>query len=80
MTEQIEQFNIPNATISVVSNGEVIFQKGYGYANIGIKTSYRCALIEVKLYELAVEGRRENRYSDKGFLSALNHTSLYPLK
>nr|WP_071316803.1 serine hydrolase domain-containing protein [Anaerobacillus isosaccharinicus]MBA5586409.1 serine hydrolase [Anaerobacillus isosaccharinicus]QOY35346.1 serine hydrolase [Anaerobacillus isosaccharinicus] len=30
---QIEEINIPNLTVSVVSHGEVIFAKGYGYAD-----------------------------------------------
>ncbi|MBS4202174.1 serine hydrolase [Bacillus sp. FJAT-49732] len=35
--EKMEESHIPNATISVVSDGEVIFEKGYGYANIDEK-------------------------------------------
>lgn len=31
---QMEEHHIPNATVSVVANGEVILQKGYGYANL----------------------------------------------
>lgn len=31
---QMEEHQIPNATVSVVANGEVMLQKGYGYANL----------------------------------------------
>jgi len=35
--EQMEGFNIPNATISIVSDGKVVLQKGYGYADMDKK-------------------------------------------
>ncbi|MCJ8008356.1 serine hydrolase [Lederbergia wuyishanensis] len=35
--EKMEEFHIPNATISVVSDGVVIFEKGYGYADLNGK-------------------------------------------
>src|SRR5690606_33889586 len=35
--EKIEESHIPNATISVVSDGNVIFEKGYGFANVDEK-------------------------------------------
>ncbi|WP_084787807.1 serine hydrolase domain-containing protein [Anaerobacillus alkalidiazotrophicus] len=31
--ERRDEFNIPNVTVSVVSGGEIIFAKGYGYAD-----------------------------------------------
>lgn len=34
IARQMEEYNIPNLTISIVASGEVIFAKGYGYANI----------------------------------------------
>lgn len=33
MKIQMQKFNIPNAAVSVVANGEVIFSHGYGYAD-----------------------------------------------
>lgn len=36
--EKIDEFQIPNLTVSVVSGGEVIFAKGYGYADYETKT------------------------------------------
>ena len=36
--EKMKEQHIPNATVSVVSNGKVIFEKGYGYANIEDQT------------------------------------------
>ncbi|MDE5414258.1 serine hydrolase domain-containing protein [Alkalihalobacterium chitinilyticum] len=33
IARQMEEFHIPNMTVSVVSGGEVIFAKGYGYAD-----------------------------------------------
>lgn len=35
---KMEEINIPNLTVSVVSRGEVIFAKGYGYADYEAKT------------------------------------------
>ncbi|MBS4219607.1 serine hydrolase [Bacillus sp. FJAT-49711] len=35
--EKVEGDNIPNATISVVSDGKVIFENGYGYAELDEK-------------------------------------------
>ncbi len=32
--EKMEEFHIPNATVSVVSDGKVILEKGYGYASL----------------------------------------------
>ncbi|OIJ15199.1 serine hydrolase [Anaerobacillus arseniciselenatis] len=32
--EQMDEFNIPNLTVSVVYGGEVIFAQGYGYADL----------------------------------------------
>ncbi|WP_055109066.1 serine hydrolase domain-containing protein [Paenibacillus ihumii] len=34
MKTQMEKFNIPNAAVAVVANGEVIFSQGYGYADL----------------------------------------------
>lgn len=34
MAAQMEEHHIPNATVSVVANGEVMLQKGYGYVNL----------------------------------------------
>lgn len=34
LQEKVEEESIPNMVVTVVSNGEVIFEKGYGYANI----------------------------------------------
>lgn len=34
MKTEIEKEHIPNATISVIIDGDVIFQKGYGYSNL----------------------------------------------
>src|SRR5699024_10909955 len=34
----ISEENIPNAAVSVVHDGEVIFEKGYGYADIASET------------------------------------------
>ncbi|MFD2131359.1 serine hydrolase domain-containing protein [Pseudogracilibacillus auburnensis] len=39
ITEQLEQENIPNAVVSIVYKDEIIFQKGYGYANMESGTS-----------------------------------------
>ena len=36
--EKMKEQHIPNATVSVVSNGKVIFEKGYGYANVEDQT------------------------------------------
>ena len=35
---KMKEQHIPNATVSVVSNGKVIFEKGYGYANVEDQT------------------------------------------
>ena len=35
---KMKEQHIPNATVSVVSNGKVIFEKGYGYANVENQT------------------------------------------
>jgi len=32
--EQMKEFNIPNLTVSVVADGEVILARGYGYEDI----------------------------------------------
>lgn len=32
--EKMEEFHIPNATVSVVQDGKVILEKGYGYADL----------------------------------------------
>ncbi|WP_235782048.1 serine hydrolase domain-containing protein [Paenibacillus senegalensis] len=34
MKEQMEEHHVPNATVSVVADGEVILAKGYGYADL----------------------------------------------
>lgn len=34
MEEQMESHHVPNATVSVVADGEVILAKGYGYADL----------------------------------------------
>ncbi len=34
LQEKMEKSHIPNATVSVVSDGKVIFEKGYGHANL----------------------------------------------
>ncbi|KAB3529192.1 serine hydrolase [Alkaliphilus serpentinus] len=34
MTSKIEEYNIPNATVSLVMDGEVLFKKGYGLQDI----------------------------------------------
>ena len=34
MTTQLEQHRIPGAVIAVVHNDEILFAKGYGYANL----------------------------------------------
>src|SRR5690625_4335526 len=34
MEERINKYEIPNATISIVYDGDTIFEKGYGYANL----------------------------------------------
>ena len=34
MNEKLNKFNIPNAVISVVKQGEVVYKKGFGYADI----------------------------------------------
>lgn len=34
MNIQMQKFNIPNAAVAVVANGEVIFSHGYGYADL----------------------------------------------
>lgn len=31
---KMEQYNIPNATVSVVADGKVVFQRGYGFASL----------------------------------------------
>ena len=36
--EKMKEQQIPNATVSVVRNGKVIFEKGYGYANLEDQT------------------------------------------
>lgn len=36
--EKLSEKRIPNAVVSVVHNGKVIFEKGYGYANIDAQT------------------------------------------
>ncbi|MBM4762577.1 serine hydrolase [Bacillus sp. B15-48] len=38
IAEKMEEVNIPNLTVSVVSEGEVIFAKGYGYADYETRT------------------------------------------
>ena len=38
MQEKMKEQHIPNATVSVVSNGKVILEKGYGYANVEDQT------------------------------------------
>ncbi|OEH86394.1 serine hydrolase [Desulfuribacillus stibiiarsenatis] len=37
MHAQITKHNIPNATISVVKDGEIVYKKGFGYADIASK-------------------------------------------
>jgi CubicO group peptidase (beta-lactamase class C family) len=34
MKTQMDEYSIPNATVSVVSNGEVVLKKGYGFADL----------------------------------------------
>lgn len=38
MEEKIAEYHIPNAAISVVYDDEVIFAKGYGFADMTTKT------------------------------------------
>src|SRR5690625_6911824 len=38
MEEKVAKENIPNAVVSIVHDGEVIFEKGYGYADIDLET------------------------------------------
>jgi CubicO group peptidase (beta-lactamase class C family) len=38
MLVQMEEQNIPNAAIAVVANGEVVFLRGYGYADLEQRT------------------------------------------
>src|SRR5699024_4117565 len=35
--EKVSKENIPNAAVSVVHDGEIIFEKGYGYADIELE-------------------------------------------
>ena len=41
MQEKMKEQHIPNVTVSVVSNGKVILEKGYGYANVEDQTGNR---------------------------------------
>lgn len=34
MNSKLEKYNIPNATVSVVKEGEVVYKKGFGFANL----------------------------------------------
>lgn len=34
MSENLEDYHVPGATVSVVKDGELFFAKGYGYANL----------------------------------------------
>jgi len=35
---QLDAYNVPGATVSVVQDGKLIFARGYGYANTGQRT------------------------------------------
>ena len=37
MNTQMDEFHIPNATVAVVANGEIVFKKGYGYSDLDAK-------------------------------------------
>ena len=34
MNSKVEEYHIPNATVSVVKDGKIVFRKGFGYADI----------------------------------------------
>src|SRR5699024_10409809 len=38
MEEKVTEANIPNAAVSIVFDGEIIFEKGYGFADIESET------------------------------------------
>ena len=38
--EYMEQYQIPGAAISIIQDGKVVFQKGYGYANLETKEPF----------------------------------------
>ena len=38
MASQLDAYHVPGATVSFVQNGNLIFAKGYGYANTGQRT------------------------------------------
>lgn len=35
ISQQMKEYNIPNVTVSIVHDGEIVLAKGYGYAEIG---------------------------------------------
>ena len=39
MKKAMEEYKVPNVTLSVVKDGKVFFKKGYGYADIEKKSS-----------------------------------------
>ena len=50
MAEQLESYHIPGATVAVVADGELLFAKGYGYADLA---THRSIVADRTLFRLA---------------------------
>jgi CubicO group peptidase (beta-lactamase class C family) len=87
---QLEDYNIPGATVSVVKDGEVLFAKGYGQANIEKKvpvvadeTLFRTASIS-KLFtatavmQLVEEGQLDLDEDVNAYLDDVRVRDTYP--